>query len=416
SRNEPVATATGKRSFEKTITEGQQVHDGGAETAGVDVLEFEYDGLPVRSFSLRLRPAPAPDPGLAGSPGRIEVYISASEIEDARRKLARAMIQVTAASCVAASIGAFLLARFLTRPIRALLKDMKHVALGHLGHQSSVQSSDELGELAHAFNAMTASLQEAQEAKLTQKALEHELALATQIQERLLPRTMPQLEGFDITHHYQPAREVGGDYYDFVKIDAEHVGFVVADVSGKGIPASLVMTMTRTLLRSAACGEISPARTVEMVNRSLTPDMRSGMFVTLVYFVLNVKTREVRLVRSGHNPPLVYSTRHQKLLHLRPRGMALGLDREGSLFLSELKVQRLTLQPGDVLVAHTDGIVEGKSREGMDYSDARLEEVIAANAAGSASRLVQAIVADLAEHERGTEPSDDVTLLVLKAT
>ena len=96
--------------------------------------------------------------------------------------------------------------------------------------------------------------------------------------------------------------------------------------------------------------------------------------------------------------------------------MALGLDREGSLFLSELKVQRLTLQPGDVLVAHTDGIVEGKSREGADYTDARLEEVIAANAAGSASHLVQAIVADLAEHERGTEPSDDVTLLVLKAT
>jgi sigma-B regulation protein RsbU (phosphoserine phosphatase) len=164
----------------------------------------------------------------------------------------------------------------------------------------------------------------------------------------------------------------------------------------------------------AAQGEPSPSRTVELVNRTLTPDMNPGMFVTMVYFVLNLKTMEVRLVRAGHNPPLLYTTKHDKLIHLHPRGMALGIDREGSLFLSELQVQRFVLQPGDVLVAYTDGVVEGKDRDGGDYTQERFEGVLTANARGAAREIVDAVVADLARHERGTEPSDDITLLVVR--
>ncbi|MBI4602905.1 MAG: serine/threonine-protein phosphatase, partial [Planctomycetes bacterium] len=215
--------------------------------------------------------------------------------------------------------------------------------------------------------------------------------------------------------HNAPAREVGGDSSDYLRLDRDRLGVVVADVSGKGIPAALVMTMTRSLLRAAARGEESPAKAVELVNRSLTPDMSPGMFVTLAYLVLDARTREARLVRSGHNPPLFFSAKHGKVLHIHPRGMALGLDREGSLFQAELQVQRLVLNPGDVLALYTDGIVEGKDREGHDYSTERLESVLASSASLGAQGIVEAVVADLAAHERGTEPSDDVTIIVLKS-
>src|SRR4030095_11363088 len=111
---------------------------------------------------------------------------------------------------------------------------MTQVSLGNLDHKSKVQSSDELGDLARAFNTMTSGLKAAQEAKLAQREMEHELSLASRIQERLLPSALPRLPGFELERHYEPAKEVGGDYYDFIPIDADHHGVVVADVSDKG--------------------------------------------------------------------------------------------------------------------------------------------------------------------------------------
>jgi serine phosphatase RsbU (regulator of sigma subunit) len=423
-----IGTARGEKQFSRSS--GTPIEDPRAFQAEVDIHELAYDGVPVRSFSMALYAAPGTSPmGLErGQPGtasadpsgrkkigRLEVYISLEQIEESRKELSGAMTKVSATACLVAAAGAFLLAGFLTRPIRALVRDMKHVSQGDLEHKSRVASSDEMGDLARAFNAMTSSLKAAQEAAVEQRALEHELSVATQIQSRLLPSSIPKVEGLDIALYYASAKEVGGDYYDFLRIDQNHLGIVVGDVSGKGIPASLIMTMTRSLLRMAGKGETSPARTVELVNRFLTPDMSPGMFVTLVYFVIDLKSREVRWVRSGHNAPLLYSTRHAKVLHLQSRGMALGLDHEGSLFRSELQVQRFVLQPGDVLVAYTDGIVEGKSREGRDFSGERLAHEVLTHASGSPRALVDAIMQALAQHQRGTEPSDDITLIALKA-
>jgi serine phosphatase RsbU (regulator of sigma subunit) len=405
-----VADARGESRF--TVTTGRAVDDPRAASSGVEIREFDYDGVPVRSFARSLAPPPA---GPAGAAGKIEVYLSAASIAESRREVADAMTKVSVTASLAAAVGAFLLARFLTRPIRALGRDMKKVGHGDLEHQSEVRSSDEVGDLARAFNTMTSSLHAAQEAKIAQRALEHDLSVATDIQTRLLPSTVPEIEGLDISACYVSAKEVGGDYYDFLSIDPEHLGVAVADVSGKGIPGSLVMTMTRSLLRMAATGETSPARTMELVNRFLTPDMNQGMFVTLLYFVIGIPAREVRLVRCGHNAPLLYNSRVEKLINLQPRGIAVGLDREGSIFRAELQVQRFTLQPGDVLLAYTDGVVEAKNADGADYSDGRLKEVFAAHASGSAAQIIEAIVKDVARHRHGAEQSDDMTLVVIKS-
>jgi serine phosphatase RsbU (regulator of sigma subunit) len=410
SSNQAVADVRGESRF--TVTTGRPVDDRRAAASGVEIREFDYDGVPVRSFSRFL--AALPD-AAAGSPGRIEVYLSAASIEESRKEVADAMRRVSVTASLAAALGAFLLARFLTRPIRTLVRDIRRVGHGDLEHQSEVRSSDEVGDLARAFNTMTASLHAAQEAKLAQRALEHDLSVATEIQTRLLPSTVPEIKGLDISAYYVSAKEVGGDYYDFLMIDPEHLGVAIADVSGKGIPGSLVMTMTRSLLRMAATGETSPARTVELVNRFLTPDMNQGMFVTLLYFVIDIPTREVRLVRCGHNAPLLYSSRIEKLIHLQPRGIAVGLDREGSIFRAELQVQRFTLQPGDVLLAYTDGVVEAKNADGADYGDARLKEVFGTHATAGASQVIAEVVKDVARHRHGIEQSDDITLLAIHA-
>jgi sigma-B regulation protein RsbU (phosphoserine phosphatase) len=399
-----VATAKGETLFH--VTRGTPITDEHAAAAGVAINEFDYEGMPVRGFA---KPLSAEEPAR-----RVEVYLSAARIAESRRKLAEAMTRVSVTACLLAAAGAFLLARYLTRPIRVLVKDMKQVSHGDLRHQSKVNSSDEVGDLARAFNAMTSSLEAAQDARIAQRALEHELSLATGIQARLLPTAIPEIPGLDISAYYLSAREVGGDYYDFLAIDPDHVGMVVADVSGKGVPASLIMTMTRSLLRAAAAGETSPARTVETVNQFLSPDMNPGMFVTLLYFVLDARAREVRLARCGHNAPLLYSARSGKSIALQPRGIGLGLDRAGGLFRSELQVQRFTLQPGDVLLAFTDGVVEAKNRAGEDYTEDRLKEVFVAHASGAAGGLVEAILKDLDRHRRGAEQSDDLTILVVR--
>lgn len=403
---EAVATARGESGF--TRTRGRAIESERARAAGVTIREFDYDGVPVRSFRRRV----------AGDSGRrlgaIEIYLSAQEIAEARERLSRALVTVSFTACLVAAGAAFFLARILTRPIRVLVRDLRAVSRGNLDHQSQVSSSDELGDLARTFNMMTRNLRAAEEARMAQKTLEHELAVATQIQTRLLPHEVPAVDGFDIAAYYLSAKEVGGDYYDFIPVGPRHLGMVVADVSGKGIPAALVMTMTRSLLRMASENERSPAKALLQVNRLLSADMSPGMFVTMAYLVVDLETHDVRLVRCGHNPPYLYRARTRQIVPLEPRGIAIGLDRRGPLFSSELQVQRISLHAGDFLVLYTDGIVEGKNSRGDDYGDERLIEMLAAHAGGSSRDLIRIVMEDLEKHRHGEAQSDDVTLLVIR--
>ena len=360
--------------------------------------------MPVRSFSTRIPDA-----------GRVEILVSVESIRRSRDDLSRSLTQVTLIASIGGAFAAFLLATFLTRPIRTLMRDLRQVSLGDLQHQSRVTSGDELGNLARTFNQMTRSLHTAQAAKLSQKALEHELSLATNIQGGLLPSELPEIPGLDLAAFYLSAKEVGGDYYDFLQVDDHTIGMVVADVSGKGIPGSLVMTMTRSMLHMAARENRSPKDTIIEVNNCLAPDMNPGMFVTLAYLVLDTRTREIRLVRAGHNAPLLYSARHGQVIDLHPKGSAIGLEREGSLFSSQLETQKFTLQPRDILVLYTDGIVEGKDPGGNDFGDDRLQQLITETRELSAQEILNTILQDLQAHQKSAEQSDDITLMVLKS-
>ena len=408
SRRELIADFRGNRS----VSKGKPVDYLPAADAEVDIKQITAAGVPVLSFSKKIY-------GEQRTTGRvmlgqIDVFLSARQISDTRESLSRELALFAFAGCLGAAIASFFLARFLTRSIRTLVRDMRRVSQGDLEHKTNVDSGDELGDLGRTFNLMTSNLQEGQEAKLAQKATEHELSLATGIQSRLLPSELPQIAGLDVAVYYLSAKEVGGDYYDFIPIDSDHLGIVVADVSGKGVPGSLVMTMTRSLMRMAAAKQLSPTETVSNVNRCLVPDIDTGMFVTLLYLVIDVTSKEFSLVRAGHNAPLLYSGRHRKLLQLHPRGIAVGLDREGTLFESELEVKRLRLHPGDVFLAYTDGVVEGKDINGEVFGEDRLNRILVKNHAHPAQPIVDAVITELNDHQSGIDRSDDITLLVIR--
>jgi len=382
-----------------------------AERAGISVHSVTYfdsrGRIPARRYKKRMVLGAAPV-------GYAEVWLAASRIEVTGTRLSNGIVY---SAIIAAIVGAgisFLLGTFFTRPIRQLARDMRVASTGNLDHRSSVRTSDELGDLARTFNRMIDGLKEAQASEAERKLFERELKIATEIQQNLLPRQVPKAPGLDIAAHYMSAKEVGGDYYDFLAIDPHRLGIIVADVSGKGVPGSLVMTMTRSLIHLAAAEEASPRQTLIRVNRILARDMAPGMFVTAIYMVLDIRDFTLRVARAGHNEAILVRDADGSVEALRPEGIALGMDRDGRLFSTQLQEQAIDLSPGDFLAIYTDGIVEGMDPAGKEYGAERFRGVLASSRGNRAEAVTNRVLEDLNVHRRGAEQSDDITIVVLR--
>jgi len=357
---------------------------------------------PVRSFENDL-------PDAAGS---VQLFLSALAIEQLEKSLA-AETEIQMWSVILLGIPFVLVVGFLlTRPIRRLREDMTLVARGDLHHQSSVSTTDELGALASSFNRMTRFLAEAREQELHAQAVARDLSIATRIQKALLPEHLPEISGIEIARYYQPAREVGGDYYDVIALPGGRAGIVVADVSGKGLAGSLVMTMTRSLVRMAARIQPDTASLLEEVNASLSRDMTEGMFVTLAWAEFDDERGQVRIARAGHNPPLLLRG-SGRVEQFQPSGIALGMD-PGPVFCESLEVSHVELSPGDSLILYTDGIVEAMNPDGVEYGLERFAQVLQNLTAATPKEVVKGVITDLSQHVAGAEASDDITLVVAR--
>ena len=289
------------------------------------------------------------------------------------------------------------------------------VARPGAGRQFSGHDFDVFRSLAEqsAFALGSAMIhQEAMEKRL----IEDELARASEIQRILLPSRPPEFPGFALAGSCQPAKVVSGDYYDFIRLDETHLGVVIADVSGKGVPASLVMATCRGLMRVSAEQQLSPTAVLQRVNRLLFADIREDMFVSLAYCVLNSVTGEITMVRAGHDPPLLFRSADGTIELLRPPGLALGVDK-GPVFDRATRETTLQMQPGDRLLLYTDGVteaVEPKSRD--EFGGERLADVFRREAAvGAAPQPLIASVQDAVNaFTRGARHHDDVTLVVIE--
>ena len=239
--------------------------------------------------------------------------------------------------------------------------------------------------------------------------MEQEIKLARQSQQTFLPSQLPSFNGWDLFADWEPAREVGGDFYDMIELDRDHLGLVIADVSDKGMPAALYMTVTRTLIRAYAQSDRSPASVLEKVNELLIPDTQNGMFVTAIYAVLTRKSGKLTYSIAGHNPPVILDVSRNQSIQLLKGGIALGVLED-----IQLEDREIVLSPGDTILFYTDGITEAFNEKGETFGEERLLlnlDALMLNDAKSTLESLQNILTEF----RGSAPvSDDATMLCVK--
>ncbi len=308
------------------------------------------------------------------------------------------------------------------------LEDLRQIEAAAEAEQAASErgeSSDELGLIAVALERMTtrvqdqqarltdlvAELREALQAKNRLIALEQELDIARGMQQSVLPRTFPPFGSFEIDARMTPAREVGGDFYDVFVIDETRLGVVVADVSGKGVPAAFFMLISRTLMKAIGTRGEPPAAALARLNQLLAEDNEQMMFVTLFYGVLERDSGHPAFANAGHNPPLIRRATGEVEWLDAASGVALavmpGLDYEEGT---------TTLAPGDALLLYTDGVTEAVNAEDELFGEPRLKETVAEAAGGPASEAVAQIFAAVQRFAGGEPQADDLTVLGLRRT
>jgi sigma-B regulation protein RsbU (phosphoserine phosphatase) len=241
----------------------------------------------------------------------------------------------------------------------------------------------------------------------TNERVDQELKVAREIQTSFLPEVCCEIPGFEVAAYWQAAREVGGDFYDFIPLPNGRMGFVVADVSDKGVPAALFMALCRALIRASAVGSTTVDEALQRANELILADASSGMFVTLLYAILDPARCKLTYVNAGHNPPIL--SRRDRMLLLRAKGMALGVIED-----IELERQEVELAEGDVVVFYTDGVTEAINEAEEEFGQARLAQVVVENRDLAAQELIDGINEEVTAFIGGEPQFDDFTLVVLK--
>jgi len=239
--------------------------------------------------------------------------------------------------------------------------------------------------------------------------MERELSMARRVQTGLIPETIPELAGWEFAASWLPAREVAGDFYDFIPREGRDLGLVIADVTDKGMGAALFMALTRSMVRASLEGETTAAEAITKANRLICANSTTAMPVTLFYGRVTPSSGELIYVNAGHNPPLLYRSASRSFEELGRTGLVLGVD--ASITLDQ---HSASLKPGDCLVLYTDGVTDALNAGEQPFGEQRLRGAIQSSASGSAQTIAQGLLHALQEFIGGADPFDDITLLVAK--
>jgi serine phosphatase RsbU (regulator of sigma subunit) len=301
----------------------------------------------------------------------------------------------------------------ITSAVKTLHRGTRRIAEGDLDTKIVIPSEDELGDLATSFNVMAGAVKKGREEAIERERLERELETARQIQEKLLPHEMPQLPGFEIAGTSLPSQQVGGDYFDFLDMGTGQLGIAIADVSGKGIPAALLMANLQASLHAQVIKKGSVAHVASSMNNLLVKSTDTHMFATFFYGILDQVKSTFTSTNAGHNPPLLFRV-DGKIKRLEAGGLVLG-------FLPDQKYtqQTVKIKQGEVVVLFTDGITEaagpssGKISENL-FGEERLIEVVRASLTRSAAEIQAAILQAISDHTADAPQYDDITLVLIK--
>lgn len=305
------------------------------------------------------------------------------------------------------------LAQVITRPVDALREGTTVIGKGDLDFRLDIRSGDEFEALADSFNQMAVDLknniENLRRTTAEKERYTKELEIAKEIQDSFLPESVPSVDGFDVAAETIPAMEIGGDLYDFIPTGKGRWGFVIADVSGKGVSAALYMALSKTILHACGSDDPDPGSAICTSNRLIYGDARSTMFITVFYGVLDPESMTFTYVNAGHNPPLLLREGEAGSWVTGQKGIALGVVPDVTI-----KPSLLELRSGDLLILYTDGVTEAFNERDDYFGEERLLDCVSRNR----SRPVQEITDTLIEEIRtfsGTAPqSDDITLVVIR--
>ncbi|OPX24766.1 MAG: hypothetical protein B1H05_04640 [Candidatus Cloacimonas sp. 4484_140] len=324
-------------------------------------------------------------------------------------------LQLVALVLIFGYLGIIILVYFILNPFRKLANWIKEMGSGEVKDEIDFEANDEVGEIAKAFSDITDTLRDSQKNLAEQERIQKEMQLAQDIQQTLLPAEVPKLEGYEISSFYEAAKEVGGDYYDFIEVDKDTLGIVIADVSGKGVPGSLIMTMIRTALRTEARSIKSASEVLARVNEFVVKDMKKGMFVTLFYIIIDSKRRRINYASAGHNPMILYRKSNNKTFYLNPRGFPVGISLPDSeLFKKSIESDTIQLAEDDILILYTDGITEAMNNRREMFGEERLLQVIREYGHLSTEDFVEKLKDEIHSFTEGFEQNDDITLVAIK--
>ncbi|MCL2705238.1 MAG: SpoIIE family protein phosphatase [Spirochaetaceae bacterium] len=375
------------------------------ESDAVDINRFKDGGVEYLAFSCLL------DNNWLFS---IQIPVSEifSEIET-RNNQFRFVIVVS--SFLLFALVSWLLSWLINRPLLKLTSDVAELGSGNLDKQIKINSRDEIGTLALAFNKMTVNLKASIEQNVLERAekerIAAELDVAAKIQSSILPCIFPPFPNhteFDIYASMQPAKQVGGDFYDFFLVDDHTLAVVIADVSGNGIPAALFMVITKTLIKNNAQYGKSPKKVFEDVNNILVKNNDANMFVTAFMGYLDIRSGKLTYVNAGHNPPLLRSGDRFNRVWVKP-GFVLAVM-EDIIYTQE----EVILKPGDELFLYTDGVTEAENREKKLFGNARLLNAVNNYLDFPIKEFTVKIKREVDKYADGAEQSDDITMLLLR--
>jgi len=347
--------------------------------------------------------------------GTARIGVSYSVIEEAMNKTYLYIVLAALAAALLSAAAAVFLSGKITSPISVMAEAARSVGGGNLDIKAVVASRNELGLLADTFNMMTDGLKKAQKTQLEKKALEKEIEIAGRIQDMLIPKVFPGMEGYNVSAFYKPAKIVGGDYYDIIPISDGRFGIVVADVSGKGVPAALVMTMISGIINIEARRENRPENVMIRLNDEMVTRITGGIFATVFYAVLDINADKLDMVSAGHHEIFIVRKKKGRVDTVCPKGAAAGLLDTGIL-RDRLECLSAEMNKEDKLVIFTDGITDAKAPSGERFGAERVEAFLNRHAQYAGETISKKLIFEIENFTYGQEQADDIALLIIEKT
>ncbi|MBU1076632.1 MAG: SpoIIE family protein phosphatase [Spirochaetes bacterium] len=340
--------------------------------------------------------------------GLIRVGFSKEPIKEVIRNTTGKALTVALIAVFIGVILTILLTTYILEPIKLLMKGVERISEGNFNHPIKIKQRDEFFVLADTFNDMQKSIKKMMNEIAEQEALRRELQIASQIQEMLIPKESPKMDGLDIRGYSQQATEVGGDYFDFFYIDKNNLGTILADVSGHGVSAALIMVMVRMVFKSISKDVKTPAHLLALSNKLLEGDMLEDKFITMIYYNFDARSKKLTLSNAGHPPLLWYKNKDKKIQEVGTNGFPIGVMEN-----AEYENVDLLLKKGDVVLVYTDGFIEIKNEKEEEFGLERLKNIVVKSHELSSEAIIGNIV-ESCNRFSDIPMQDDKTMVVLK--